>query len=116
MAAQFAAGNPEVIEGLALWASYPADNNDLSGSGLQVVSIYGTSDGVSEPETIAASRVRLPEDTIWLPIEGGNHAQFGWYGPQTGDFAPQIDHLEQQALTVAATVTLLEALENGRGR
>jgi hypothetical protein len=114
MAAQFAAGNPEAIAGLVLWASYPADNNDLSQSDLQVVSIYGTSDGVAEPETVEASRPRLPADTVWLPIEGGNHAQFGWYGPQDGDLAPKIDHLEQQALTVAATVRLLEVLEGGR--
>lgn len=115
MAAQFAANNPEIIDGLVLWASYPAGNNDLSQSDLQVVSIYGTADGVSEPETVEASRARLPAATEWVPIPGGNHAQFGWYGPQNGDLAPQIDHLEQQAITVDATVTLLEALENGSG-
>jgi dienelactone hydrolase len=112
MAAQFAAGNHEAVVGLVLWASYPADNNDLSQSDLRVVSIYGTKDGVAEPATVEASRPRLPADTIWLPMVGGNHAQFGWYGPQNGDLAPGIDHLEQQAATVAATVRLLEALES----
>ena len=110
MAAQFAAGNSETIDGLALWASYPAGSNDLSQAPLQVVSIYGDQDGVSEMETVEASRPRLPAGTEWLLIEGGNHAQFGWYGPQNGDLEPQISHLEQQALTVEATVRLLEAI------
>lgn len=112
MAAQFAAGNPEIVDGLALWASYPAGSNNLSQSELQVVSIFGTEDGVSEPQTVEASRPQLPPDTEWVAIEGGNHAQFGWYGPQNGDLEPQIDHLQQQALTVAATVKLLEAIES----
>lgn len=111
MAAQFASGNPGAVDGLVLWASYPAGNNDLSQSELQVVSIYGTADGVSEPATVEASRPQLPADTEWVVIEGGNHAQFGWYGPQNGDLEAQIDHLEQQALTVDATVRLLQAIE-----
>jgi pimeloyl-ACP methyl ester carboxylesterase len=107
MAAQFADGNPGALDGLVLWGAYPGQNIDLSGSEIQVVSIYGDRDGVSESETVEASRPRLPTGTEWLLIEGGNHAQFGWYGPQRGDQAPQIDHLEQQAMTVAATVRLL---------
>ena len=70
---------------------------------------------MSEPETVEASRPRLPPDAEWVAIEGGNHAQFGWYGPQSGDLEPQIGHLEQQALTVAATVRLLEAIERAAG-
>ncbi len=110
MAAQFAGSNPEATGGLALWAAYPAGNVDLSQTDLEVVSIYGSNDGVSEVETVEASRPRLPADTEWLLIEGGNHAQFGWYGPQRGDGTPEIDHLEQQALTVAATVDLMESI------
>ena len=113
MAAQYAGGNPEDVAGLALWASYPAGGNDLSKNALRAVSIYGTADGVSEPETVEAARARLPEDTDWVAIEGGNHAQFGWYGPQRGDQAPQINHLEQQALTAEATVRLLQAITPG---
>lgn len=112
MAAQFAAGNPKTVDGLVLWGAYPGQNLDLSESALQVVSIYGTQDGVSELETVEASRPRLPAETEWLIIDGGNHAQFGRYGPQGGDLAPQIDPLEQQALTVDGTVRLLQAIEN----
>ena len=37
-----------------------------------------------------------------VEIEGGNHAQFGNYGPQEGDLPATISAEEQQAQTVAA--------------
>jgi len=110
MAAQFVSSNLGVADGLALWGAYPGGNVDLSSSGLQAASIYGDRDGLSEIETVEAARPQLPADSDWLLIEGGNHAQFGWYGPQRGDMEPEIDHDEQQALTVAGTVRLLERI------
>jgi hypothetical protein len=77
---------------------------------LAVVSVYGTEDGVASAADVLAAAERLPADTRWVPVEGGNHAQFGWYGPQAGDNAASVGHADQQAQTVAATVALLEAL------
>ena len=37
-----------------------------------------------------------------VEIQGGNHAQFGNYGPQKGDLPAEITAEEQQAQTVAA--------------
>ena len=37
-----------------------------------------------------------------VEIEGGNHAQFGNYGPQEGDLPATISAEEQQAQTVEA--------------
>ena len=37
----------------------------------------------------------LPEDTMFIPIEGANHAQFGDYGPQKGDVVASISLTEQ---------------------
>lgn len=110
MAASFADSHQDQVEGLVLWAAYPADSNDLSDSDLKVVSIYGTRDGLATPEKIGASRALLPPDTRWEAIEGGNHAQFGWYGPQSGDNPAAIGHEEQQERVVSATVALLESL------
>ncbi len=107
MAANFVYSNPGIADGLVLWASYPASNNDLSTSGIRVVSISGTLDGLSTPEKIAASAALLPADTVWVAIEGGNHAQFGWYGEQSGDNPAAISREEQQAQIVQATVSLL---------
>jgi hypothetical protein len=95
----------------SLWAAYPASGDDLSASGLQVVSIYGTQDGLATGEKIGASRPLLPADTTWAPITGGNHAQFGWYGEQGGDNPAAISRTDQQTQIVAATIALLESLK-----
>jgi pimeloyl-ACP methyl ester carboxylesterase len=110
MAARFARLNPDRVEGLALWASYPAGGDDLSQSRLRVASIYGTLDGLVTPGDIAASRALLPADTEWVTIEGGNHAQFGWYGPQGRDNPATISREDQQEQIVSATVRLLKDL------
>jgi hypothetical protein len=52
----------------------------------------------------------LPPDTQWTAIEGGNHAQFGWYGPQSGDHPATISRTAQQARTVRATIDLLRTM------
>ncbi|MDW8317331.1 MAG: alpha/beta fold hydrolase, partial [Anaerolineae bacterium] len=108
MAAAYAYRNPDAVQGLVLWASYPAANNSLADrDDLAVVSIYGSLDGLATPETVEASRSLLPADAQLVAIEGGNHAQFGWYGPQPGDNAATISHEAQQARVVEATVQLL---------
>jgi hypothetical protein len=111
MAANFAKNHGAEAAGLVLWAAYPASSDDLSASGLRVVSIYGTLDGLSTGAKIEASRALLPADTIWIAIEGGNHAQFGWYGDQAGDNPAGISRSDQQAQTVTATLALLESLK-----
>lgn len=107
MAARFAHRNAGAVEGLVLWAAYPAESDDLAGRELAVTSIYGTRDGLATPDKIAASRPLLPPATHWVAVEGGNHAQFGWYGPQRGDNPPLISRTAQQSEVTAATLTLL---------
>lgn len=110
MAANFAFQNPGLVEGLVLWAAYPASSNDLSGSGLKVVSIYASEDGLATRDKIDASRSLLPADTRWVEIAGGNHAQFGMYGGQPGDGAALISPAEQQRQAAEATLSLLREL------
>jgi dienelactone hydrolase len=113
MAARFADQHPEAVDGLALWASYPAASNDLSDASLTVTSISGTRDGLSTPDKIEASRALLPADTEWVAIEGGNHGQFGWYGLQRGDGEATISREDQQEQIVGATIDLLSRLDQG---
>lgn len=112
MAAQLAHKHPDQIDGLVLWASYPPGGVSLADRSLRVASIFGTRDGVALPEDIEASRPLLPPDTTWVAIEGGNHAQFGWYGSQSGDLQATISHVEQQAQTVAATLAVLQQIDD----
>lgn len=111
MAAQYAGSHTDKVQGLVLWASYPASNNDLSDSGLKVLSIYGTLD-MGGVEPFQASRALLPTDTTWLVIEGGNHAQFGDYGFQPGDNPATVSAADQQTQVVNATVDFLDSLDD----
>jgi len=111
MAANFADTHPGSVEALILWASYPASSDNLSQTGLKVLSISGALDGLSTPAKIEASRALLPADTVWVSIEGGDHAQFGWYGPQSGDNPATISREEQQAQIIQATVQFLVQLK-----
>ncbi len=113
MAAQYADQNPDAVDGLALWAAFPASGNDLSEQNLSVASIYGTLDGLATPAEVRAAQPQLPAATGWVAIEGGNHAQFGWYGPQQGDNEATISRVEQQTQAIAATAALLAQVTQG---
>lgn len=110
MAANFAVKNPNTVKGLVLWAAYPASSDNLSASGLRVLSVYSEYDGLTTSEDIDASRVLLPSDSQWVRISGGNHAQFGWYGDQAGDNPAAISRQEQQKQVITSTVELLGSL------
>ena len=108
MAANFVRKNPAAVDRVIFWAAYPADGDSMATrTELIVGSIYGTLDGLATPEKIDASRPLLPATTEFVPIDGGNHAQFGWYGDQDGDNAATISREEQQAQIIAATLALL---------
>jgi len=107
--ALFAAKHPE-IKGVVFWASYPADDS-LKNSGIKMLSIYGTQDGgLDNGAKIEQYKPYQPADTIFTVIEGGNHGQFGDYGPQPGDKPATISAEDQWQQTSAATVQFLEAL------
>lgn len=109
MAASYAAGNSNKISGLILLAAYPASGSDLSNSGLSVASLYGTLDTVLNRASLEAGRKLLPTDTTYTELDGGNHAQFGSYGPQPGDTAkPAMSSDEQRNAATSATIRVLQ--------
>jgi len=112
MAARVAKLHPDKVKGLVLWAAYPDDGDDLSASNLSVVSIYGTRDGLATRDKIEASKRLLPPNTRWVAIEGGNHAQFGWYGDQSGDGTATLSRAEEQDKIVNATDEIVQNLTN----
>lgn len=114
MAANFAHNHSGAVEGMVLWAAYPAQSDSLADrDDLTVYSIYGTLDGLATPDKIEASRALLPATARFIPIEGGNHAQFGWYGEQPGDNPATIGRAQQQQMTVDATVEALAVVDGG---
>ncbi len=109
-AAMFISGHPDAVRGLALWAAYPSDADNLSALPLKVISISGTADALSTPAKIAVSQRLLPATTRWVAIEGGNHGQFGWYGLQNGDGVATISREHQQEQIVTAMADFLAGL------
>lgn len=110
MAARYASTD-DLIDGLALLAAYPEDGLDLSESDLSVTSVYGTEDGLATVDEVLEAAPRLPPDTAFVGIEGGNHAQFGNYGDQRGDNPASISAEAQWDVTADALVALARAVE-----
>ena len=106
MAAQYASEHSHLLKGLILLAAYSTE--DLSSSGLSVMSIYGSEDHVLNKQKYKDCFSFLPENTKELIIEGGNHAQFGNYGIQSGDGEATIDSSEQQNQTVEFVIKSLQ--------
>ena len=106
IAADFAAKHGDGLRGLVLLAAYPTKTLDPS---LPVLSLYGSEDGVLNREKLVSGAQYLPDNAVLQVIAGGNHAQFGSYGPQKGDGDPLISPSEQWAETAA----LLEEVFGG---
>ena len=109
MASKFASDN-KYIDGVVLLASYPM-GNELKNLGKEVVSIWGSSDGVLNFESLYSSKANLPQDTTYVEIEGGNHAQFGDYGKQSGDSDALISQDEQMKIATKSIIDFMNKLK-----
>lgn len=105
MAASYAAKHTDSLDGVLLFAAYSTAN--LSNSGLKVLSVYGSEDGVLNMEKYEEYLPNLPADLTELVIAGGCHAGFGMYGPQAGDGTPTITPEQQIDRTAQAAAELI---------
>ena len=103
MAAVFAAETEQPPEGLILLAAYPTKKLP----DIRVLELYGSEDRVLNREKLAEGCTYLPADAVVMEIPGGNHAQFGSYGPQKGDGTASISASVQQEVTVEMIEDLL---------
>lgn len=97
-AAGCAAENSDVVAGVVLLASYP---NKALPDNISLLSIYGSEDKVLGRDAYEKAKSNYPANADEVVIEGGNHAQFGNYGKQSGDGEATITREEQQEKTVA---------------
>jgi pimeloyl-ACP methyl ester carboxylesterase len=102
------ADDDDRVEGLMLFASYPAD--PIVRNDLQVLSISGTADGLVTQADIEASRADLPPSASFVVINGAVHSSFGDYGDQPGDGTPTIDRSAAQAEISKATLAFMAAV------
>lgn len=100
------------VDGLLLYASYPA--NDISDLDARVLSISGTRDGLSTPAKIKENKPKLPDDTTYVAIKGAVHSQFGDYGTQPGDGTPTITHDEARTAISEASLAFAKRLAAAR--
>lgn len=112
MAASYAFKRPEELAGLIIWDAHPAESNSLVNLRYPVWHIHrATADG-APPEKFAGFRNLFPADSVWAPLPGGNHMQFGDFigGRYEEQWEPTLSLGEQQDLLVEATLAALAAM------
>ena len=108
MAATWFSKRQDELKGLALLAAYPGGGTDLSDTKHPVVSITASNDRVLDREKWKERKANLPGDTLYVDIEGGNHAGFGAYGPQDDDGRATLSPEEQWQWTVEVLLDWVE--------
>ena len=84
MAASYV-NNTNKTDGLILFASYSTSEIEKP-----VLSIYGSEDKVLNVEEYNESKEFIDDNLTEFEIPGANHAQFGYYGNQSGDGTAKI--------------------------
>lgn len=101
MASSYAHDSKDV-DGLILFAAYPADEINVP-----TLLIRGSNDKVLNMEKYNESISLLENNFTEKIIEGGNHAQFAYYGNQSGDGAAAISPSKQQNESVDAILDFI---------
>ncbi len=92
-AAAYAKDNTDIITGVIMLGGYTSA--DLSGTALDVVSVYGSEDGILNYKAYEKSKSKLPSSYDEYIIEGGCHTYFGACSLRKGDGTPNITFEEQ---------------------
>jgi pimeloyl-ACP methyl ester carboxylesterase len=110
LAARMAHADPQLVSGLVLIGTTHPRDQDLSSLQLPVTKIYGTNDDVAPLADVKKNAPLLPPGTKWVAIDGGNHSQFGHYGPQLFDGTATITREAQQTLTRTELLAMLASI------
>ncbi len=112
MALAFALKHQDKLAGLVLVGSSHPREIDHSHLQLPVMKVYGSQDGLASEAEVEQFKHNLPGHTRFTRIDGGNHAQFAWYGSQFGDDEATISREAQQAQLLEAILNFLDAIES----
>jgi len=107
-AAMYTDKHPDIIDGLVIWASYPADSTDISDLDIPVLSIYGSFELTVNDTSVGERKHLLPENTLYVRIEGGDHHQFGSYEINPEDHLATTSRASQHEQIIEATLVLLQ--------
>ena len=92
------------IDGLILLASYPTQEINKP-----VLSIYGSNDNVFSIDKYNEVKPLIKGNFTEFIINGGNHAQFAYYGNQSGDGLANISAQNQQNQTVYEILSFINS-------
>jgi hypothetical protein len=109
MAAEYAKNNVDSMDGLIMFASYPANTEEFVDFPIPILSIIGSNDPGS-PEQNAFYEAISDSASLFV-IEGGNHRQYADYSFQNNDGIATISAAEQQAQIIEATIQFLDTLK-----
>lgn len=90
-------------DGVILLATYPTEKISKP-----VLSIYGTNDNVLNKEKYDVAKPLIKGNFTEVIIKGGNHAQYAYYGNQSGDGKANITAENQQNQTVNAIINFIK--------
>jgi len=108
MAAEYAKNNVDRVDGLIMYASYPANYEDFIGFPVPFLTIIGSNDpGAPKQQAFYEA---VSDSATLVIIEGGNHRQYADYSFQNNDGVATISSAEQQDQIINATIRFLEAL------
>jgi pimeloyl-ACP methyl ester carboxylesterase len=109
MAAEYAKNNVESLDGLIMFASYPANYEEFVDFPIPILTIIGSRDpGAPKQERFYEA---ISDSARIFVIEGGNHRQYADYSFQNGDGIATISVAEQQDQIIAVTVQFLDTLD-----
>lgn len=91
-------------DGLILLAGYPTEKITKP-----TLSIYGSNDGNLNKKSYNEAKHLMSNLTEFV-IDGGNHAQYGYYGNQSGDNPADITPEDQQNQTVTEILEFINRL------
>lgn len=113
MAARYAHNHPSAkLHGVYFMASYPDAKGSLKHTGVPVLSLTASNDGVLNWAAWRKAKAYLPADTQYKQLSGGNHAGFGSYGAQRGDKPATISDAKQQHWIAAQMINWLKHTTN----
>lgn len=91
------------VDGLILLAAYPTEQIEKP-----ILSIYGSEDKVLNLEKYGEAKPLAKGNFTEVVIDGANHAQFAYYGNQSGDGQPEIPAKSQQERCVCEIIKFID--------
>ena len=108
MAAQYAKNNVNYVDGLIMFASYPANSDDFVDFPVPILTIIASNDPGAPKQR--AFYETVAESAELIVIEGGNHRNYADYSFQRNDGVASISSAEQQNQIISAVVQFLDGV------